>query len=112
MSTLRAGTLRDRITIQRKTGAKDAWNTPQTTGWEDHAKVWARVEHLSGLAAIKADADTSIVKASIRIRWRTDITADMRVLFSGRVYEIYAVQPGATREHVDLVCKLIQGKQP
>ena len=101
---LRAGTLRDRVTIQRKTGSGDGWNLPQTPGWVDHAKVWARVEHLSGLATIKADADTSIVKASMRIRWRTDVNAGMRVLFSGKTYDIDAVQPGATREHVDLVC--------
>lgn len=112
MSTLRAGTLRDRITIQRKTGGKDGWNTPQPDGWEDHGKVWARVEHLSGLATIKAGAGISVVRASMRIRWRTDLTADMRVLFAGKVYEIDAIQPGATREHVDLVCTLIQGKQP
>ncbi|MGB3069823.1 MAG: phage head closure protein [Ottowia sp.] len=107
MSTLRAGTLRDRITIQRKTGGVNEWDEPLPDGWEEHAKVWARVEHLSGLAAIKADADTSIVKASMRIRWRTDVNAGMRVLFSGKTYDIDAVQPGATREYVDLVCKLV-----
>lgn len=101
---LRAGTLRDRITIQRKTAIGDGWNQPQTDGWIDHAKVWANVEHRSGVATIKADADTSVVKASIRIRWRTDITAGMRVLFSGQTYDIDAVLPGSTREHVDLVC--------
>lgn len=104
MNTLRAGELRDRITIQRKTGGKDAWGTPLPEGWEEVAKLQSNVRHLSGSESIKADADTSAVKASIRIRWRTGIDAGMRVLHAGQVYDIETVLPGARRQHVDLVC--------
>jgi len=112
MTTLRAGRLRDRIEIQRKTGGKDAWGTPLPEAWVLHVKVWANVRHLTGSSTIKAGADTSIVKASIRIRRRTDVDAGMRVLFGTVVYEIDAVLPGDTREHIDLVCRLIQGNTP
>lgn len=104
---MRAGELRDRITIQRKTAAADAWGTPEPQGWEDHAKVWANVRHQSGSESIRAGADTSIVRASIRIRWRTGIDAGMRVLHAGQVYDIEAVLPGAGRQHVDLVCRVL-----
>lgn len=109
MTTLRAGTLRDRITIQRRTGGKDGWGSPLPEGWEEVAKLWANVRHLSGSAAIKAGADVSVVRASIRIRRRSDVDAGMRVLFGTQVYEIEAVLPGEAREHIDLVCKLNQG---
>lgn len=108
MTTLRAGSLKDRITIQRKTGAADEDGTPLPSGWEDLAKVWANVRHLSGSEAIRGDAQVSAVRASIRIRWRAGINAGMRVIHAQQVYDIEAVLPGATREHVDLVCKLTQ----
>lgn len=106
------GTLKDRITIQRHNQDKDEWETPipGTEAWIDVAKVWADVQHKSGLGTIKADAEVSIVRASIRIRRRTGVDAGMRVLFDSSIYSIEAVLPGPTREYVDLVCKLIQGK--
>ena len=104
---MQAGPLNSRITIQRKTAAADAWGTPEPQGWEDVAKVWANVRYLSGSESIRAGADVSIVRASIRIRWRTGIDAGMRVLHAGQVYDIEAVLPGADRKHIDLVCKLL-----
>ena len=104
---MRAGELRDRITIQRKTAAADAWGTPEPQGWEDVAKVWSNVRHQSGSESIRAGADTSIVRASIRIRWRTGIDAGMRVLHAGQVFDIEAVLPGVGRQHVDLVCRVL-----
>lgn len=109
---LRAGTLRDRIAIQRKTGGKDDWGSPLPEAWVEVASVWANVKHRSGLSAIKAEADVSIVRASIRIRRRTDVDAGMRVLFGGLVYEIDSILPGDTREYIDLVCKRTQGVTP
>lgn len=104
--TLDAGSLKDRITIQRHTQDKDEWNTPvpDSEAWVEFAKVWADVKHPSGLGAIKADAEVSIARASMRIRRRTDVDAGMRVLFGAAVYDIKAVLPGSTREYVDLVC--------
>ncbi len=106
------GTLKDRITIQRHNQDKDEWETPipGTEAWIDVAKVWADVLHKSGLGAIKADAEVSIVRASIRIRRRAGVDAGMRVLFGPSIYSIEAVLPGPTREYMDLVCKFIQGK--
>lgn len=103
---LQAGKLKDRIEIQRHTQAKDEWGSliPGSNAWVKLAKVWSDVKHPSGLGAIKADADVSIVRASIRIRRRTDVDAGMRVLFGAAVYDIKAVLPGPTRDYVDLVC--------
>ncbi|WP_287917121.1 phage head closure protein [Comamonas sp.] len=109
MRTLRAGELRDAIHIQRKTGGKSGYGAPMPEAWESiTAKaIWANVKHLSGSESIKADADVSVVKASVRIRWRVGITAGMRILHAGTVYDIEAVLPGATRQHIDLACKKV-----
>lgn len=114
MTTFRAGTLKDRIHIQRRTGGKDSWGTPQPEGWENITinRIAADVRHKSGLSAIKADTEVSVVQASARIRHRSDVSAGMRMLLQGAVYDIDAVLPGPTKEYADLVCKLVVGPTP
>lgn len=105
---MQAGRLNTRCVIQRRTGGTNDWGEPLPEGWETHATVWANVKHLSGSEAIKADSEVSTVRASIRIRYRSDITAGMRVLIGTVVYDIEAVLPDMVqRKHVDLVCKLV-----
>ncbi|MDA8521983.1 phage head closure protein [Acidovorax sp. NCPPB 4044] len=110
---MRAGDLNRRITIQRRGDAKGGWGgspKPGADNWEEVGKAWASIKTLSGLGAIKADAEMSVVKASIRLRWRADLAAGMRVLHGGTVYDIKAVLPDtARREHVDLVCEVREG---
>lgn len=99
-----AGTLRNRITIQRQAQAQDAGGQP-IDAWTDVVTVWADIRSPTGLGAIRADAQASVVKTSVRIRWRTDIEAGMRVVHGVAVYDIGAVLPDhAGREFVDLVC--------
>ena len=109
MRTLRAGELRDAIHIQRKTGGKDGWGTSQPEAWEDITvkPIWANVKYLSGSESIKADAGVSVVRASVRIRWRAGITAGMRLVHGADALDIEAVLPGTGRQHVDLVCKRV-----
>lgn len=106
--TLDAGSLNRRITIQKPGQLHDEWGStiPGSENWVEVAKPWASIKNLSGLGAIKADAQASVVKTSIRIRYRTDITAGMRALHGSTVYDIKAVLPDEVRrEHVDLVCE-------
>ena len=106
---MQAGRLNTRCVIQRRTGGTNEWGEPLPEGWETHATVWANVKHLSGSEAIKADSEVSTVRASIRIRYRSDITAGMRVLIGAAVYDIEAVlSDTARREFVDLACKAVQ----
>lgn len=107
---MRAGPLRNLVTIQRPATGQDDIGQPVTT-WTDVATVWANIAHKSGLETIKADAPVSEVQASIRIRYRTDIDAGMRVTFGSTHYDIRAVMPDSTgREFTDLVC--IVGARP
>lgn len=106
---MRAGTLSRRVTLQAKTGGVDPIGQPLPESWQDVATVWANIRFTSGLEAIKADAETSIAKASIRIRYR-QVDAGMRVIYHGKAYEIKAVLPDeAGRVYVDLVCEVVDG---
>ena len=105
---MQAGSLRTRITIERRDTGTDSWGQPVNT-WATHAAVWANVRHLSGKEAITGDAPVSTVQASIRIRWRTDLDAGMRCVMAGKRYNIKAVLPDlGSREHVDLVAELVE----
>ena len=101
---MRAGDLNRRVTLQQRSAGHDALGQPNGT-WADLATLWASVRHLSGLQALKADAEVSEVQASIRLRYRTDITAGMRAVLGTTIYDIKAVLPDqAHHEFVDLTC--------
>lgn len=105
---MRAGDLNRKIAIQKRGGGADEWGTPLPDVWVDVCKPWASIRHLSGTETIKADAATSTVRASIRIRYRSGIDASMRVLHGETVYAIKAVMPEeARREYVDLVAEVV-----
>ena len=77
--------------------------------WADHATLWANVRHLSGSESIRSDAEASIVRASIRVRFRTDLNAGMRVLVGAKGYDVTAVLPDLVgRQHVDLVAQWVE----
>jgi len=99
--------LRSKIVIQSLTSTRDEIGQP-INEWQDVATVWANIRHLSGTETIKADAPTSTVRASIRIRYRTDVNAGMRVLHGETVYNIAAVMPDEEgRKFVDLVAEVV-----
>lgn len=106
--TLRAGELRDKVVIQQKTSGTDAWGAPLPEAWADYASLWANIRFLSGTESIKAGADVSVVRASIRIRWRQDVTAGMRVIAGAQTFDVEAVLYGPRREYVDLQAKRVQ----
>lgn len=101
------GRLNRRVVIQQHTAGSDASGQP-LVAWSDVATVWADIQYLKGIEQIKADAVTSAAKVSIRIRWRTDVTATMRVLYNSVAYTVQVVLPDvANRRYVDLVCEVL-----
>lgn len=104
---MRAGTLNRRITIEQLGSAEDSWGQHLPDVWVRVASVWASVRNLSGLSSIKAEAQTSTVRTSIRIRYRQDIEPGMRALLGSTIYKIEAVLPDESgRQYTDLVCEV------
>lgn len=100
-----AGRLNQRITIKRRASGVDAVGQPVEM-WDTVAETWADIRHPSGSQAVRGDADTSVVRASIRIRYRTGIDAGMVVAHGSATYDIRAVIPdSAGRVFTDLVCE-------
>lgn len=101
------GQLNRRVTIERwdETAGVDAFRQP-VAAWVPVTGAWASMRVPSGLETIRGGAETSVVKVSIRIRFRAGLTAAMRVVYQGKPYKITAVlEDRARREYVDLVCE-------
>ncbi|HYD58966.1 MAG TPA: phage head closure protein [Noviherbaspirillum sp.] len=106
---MNAGKLSSLVTIQQKAVGQEPDGQPVNT-WTDVASVWADIRHLNGIETVKATALTPVVKASIRIRYRTGINSGMRVVHGQTVYNITAVLPDvAKKECVDLACEVVSG---
>jgi SPP1 family predicted phage head-tail adaptor len=109
---MRAGRLNALVVIQRPAAGQDSAGQPNV-GFVNldaagDGSTWAQIRHLNGLETLRAGAAPSVVRASIRIRYRTDVTARMRVVYGSTVYEIKAVLPDEERkQHVDLVCEVV-----
>lgn len=99
----RAVTLNDRVALEQRSASVDSIGQPVET-WTTLATVWADVRELSGLETLKAGAETSVVRASIRIRRRSGVTNALRAKHGSTTYDIEAVLESAT-DFLDLVCK-------
>lgn len=107
-ATFDSRSLDTRVQIKSKAADQDAAGQP-VDEWLLVVEVWANILHLNGAESIRADKETSVVPASIRIRARRDITAAMRVYHGTTAYEIKAVPPQTRgRQFIDLVCKVVR----
>lgn len=98
---MRAGELRDRVTIQKRSTTKDSYN--QTSGSYENVDGWtneaACVEDLSGTELYKAQSIVAGVTVRITLRgrqgWRSDVKPSARMTSNhGRTFDIkYAVNP-------------------
>lgn len=103
---MRAGRLRHLVEIQALVPTKDAAGGV-VKAWAPFAtEVWADVAYLNGLEAVRADAPSAMVRASILIRALPGVDASMRVLHDGKTFDIKTVLPDRTsRQFVYLACE-------
>lgn len=102
-----AGALRSRVTLRSPTAGEDDHGQPLTT-FADVATVSADILHPSGIETVRADAVASVVRASIRIRRRSDVTSRWQVVHGSTVYSVLAVLPDEReRAFVYLACEVV-----
>ncbi len=101
---MRIGQLRDRIQILRRVTQVDELGQPVEV-WSVADSAWADVRYLGGLETIRANREGAQVQASVRLRYRADITPALRVQIGGLLLDIEAVLPCKGRAYLDLVCK-------
>lgn len=98
---MKAGRLRNRVTIQKKVIGKDDFGQ-DIDQWVDVCNVRAEIRDISGREYQSSQAEQSQTDCKILIRHRNDITPDMRVLCNGIYYDIKAVLEDVKRTRLEL----------
>ena len=102
---MRAGELRNRITIQSKTVVQNTFGEEDIT-WTEFATVWAAIEPLRGREFLDAQMASAEVTTKITIRQRDGISPEMRVVHGSIIYNIRAVIHVETRQReMQLMCQ-------
>ena len=92
--------LRHRVTIQEKAAVTDSFGA-EINDWMDVCTVWASVEPLKGREFFVAQKENAETTVQIFIRYRSGISADMRILYCDRVFGINAIIDVEER-HIEL----------
>lgn len=101
---MQSGRLRSKVTFQRQGTKKD--DLGQTVNeWVDVCTIRAEIRDLSGKEYQNSQAEQSLTDCKILIRYRNDITTDMRVLCNGIYYDIKAVLEDVKRTRLELPCQ-------
>lgn len=82
-----------RITFQERTRTQDDASGAYTSAWHDlhnDPEVWAKVIEETRAENVAGDIAMASRPANVFVRWRGDITSDMRVLYEGRTMKIVA----------------------
>ena len=94
-----------RITLLRRDSSVDAAGRLSQI-WAEVSTVWADVRFQSGAEVVRANADVSLKRASIRVRARKDVDAGWRVRYAGEEYEVKGPPlPDVDRQFMFIVCE-------
>ena len=88
---MRAGQLKHRVKIEKVTTAKNAIGEDIET-WSELVTVWARIVPSGGREFDRAAVRFAELRLMLRIRYRSDVSAQHRIIFRGRTFDIMVVE--------------------
>lgn len=101
-----AGRLRDWVTLQQKSVARDAVGG-ETITWVDVVSFWSSVESVALREYVENRASQADITLKVTARFRTGVAPEMRILWKTNAYPIaevlYPAKRGIMREIV-LMC--------
>jgi SPP1 family predicted phage head-tail adaptor len=101
---MRAGRLDRRITIEGVGEGRTA-SGDVTETWSTVAVVWAGIRAPRGDEVFAAREEQAERELVFRIRWRSDVTAKMRIQYDGLTWDIEHVAEIGRREGLELRAK-------
>jgi SPP1 family predicted phage head-tail adaptor len=102
---MRAGTMRDRVTIQRQsTSSTPQWG--KSTNWTDVATVWASVVPTNAVESFQQKGTASGTNYTVKLRYRADLTSADRLMYRGKVLDLVSVVDVGGR-HRELECQAV-----
>lgn len=109
---MRAGRLNHRVTIQALSGDRNAMGEVERT-YTPAATVWAAVEPLRGEELTSAQKISASITTRIVMRYRTDVTAQCRLVNKTTTYGIEAViNPQDGRRELQCLCREFPDGEP
>lgn len=97
-----AGFLRERIRIEQESNVSDGQGG-STLSWTEVDTVWSRVSPVRGREVLQGQQVQDETMHRITIRYRTDITPKMRVVWRGRIMNIREViNPDEHKKYLQL----------
>ena len=104
-----AGDLDQRVTLQTATISRDAVGGPVET-WADTVTVWAKVRPVTAKQITQAQQVSADVRKAVTIRYRTGVTAAMRLKFDdATTAKIHWIEEHRRDGKLILVCEDLNG---
>lgn len=101
-----------RIQFQRKTSTQDPVSGAQIVVWVPVVDCWASIDAIKAadryIEKERSDQITASCDYTIWIRWRSDIDADMRIVWKGLFFNIRKI-PDQQRRGILLALFCVQG---
>jgi len=104
-----AGTLRERITIERSVSLRNAMGL-QEPGWEEVCRCLAAVVLETVGAESEGQALSSMPRYRVTVRWRDGIALDQRVRWNGRSLMVrQLLDDPRARDRIVMRCEEVRG---
>lgn len=101
---LGAGLFNQRVTIEQKSVTRTAIGE-ETVTWTAVATVWAAVQPIRGKEFFAAAQMQDATDHRVTIRYRGDVTRDMRVMWGSKPLDIVSViDVNGRKEDLELMC--------
>jgi len=108
MANVRAGSLRRRIRIEKKTAADDGQGGSTFT-WTLHATPWAEPDELGPQADVYGGAVVDATVTRFKLRYVAGVTVAMRVVYGSRTYNIEGIRNVQHRDRrLELICREVR----
>lgn len=109
MRTIKAGDLRQVITLLQPRSERDGTTNRRVTTWEEIPDIPAAKADVSGREFWQAQAFHAEDTVTFTLRWRDDVTQAWRVRHGETVYNILEVNRlGYMRDFMRLRCRAVQ----
>lgn len=100
---IRAGDLRERVTVQVASGSTNALGET-VMAWSNSTSVWASVQGVSASEAIIAGQQQVSVTHTVRLRYLPGLSQNMRFAWRNRTLEIVSLLEQDNRTVHEAVC--------
>jgi len=102
---MKIGDMRHKITFQDSMKTPDGYKG-HTVEWTNFVTVWASIEPLSGREYFFSHQVKAEVTHRVKIRYRDDITVNMRIKFGTRVLAVESILDLKERHEVlEILCR-------